>query len=108
MSIGWPTASPTCAPRGSTSSRPKPRMMRGNRIPVDQAIRALEHGILMSDVFWVMHIDEMDIVARPEDHVGYFPTEKEGYPDILALPDLETLRAVPWHERTALVLADFA
>jgi glutamine synthetase len=83
-------------------------MMRGKRLPIDQAARALEHGMLLCDVFWVMHIDEMDLVARPEGHVGYFPTETEGYPDILAVPDLATLRPVPWHERTALVLADFA
>jgi glutamine synthetase len=82
-------------------------MMRGKRLPIDQAARAFDHGMPMCDVFWVMHIDEADIVARPEGHAGYFPTEKEGYPDIVAVPDLETLRAVPWHERTALVLADF-
>jgi glutamine synthetase len=82
-------------------------MMRGKRLPIDQAARAFDHGMLMCDVFWVMHIDEAEIVARPAGHVGYFPTEKEGYPDILAVPDLETLRAVPWHERTAIVLADF-
>ena len=83
-------------------------MMRGKRLPTGQAARAFDHGIPMSDVFWVMHIDEMDIVARPEGHAGYFPTEKEGYPDILAVADLATLRPVPWHERTAIVLADFA
>jgi glutamine synthetase len=82
-------------------------MMRGKRLPIDQAARAFGHGMLMCDVFWVMHIDEAEIVPRPADHLGYFPTEKEGYPDILAVPDLDTLRAVPWHERTALVLADF-
>jgi glutamine synthetase len=82
-------------------------MMRGKRLPIDQAARAFAHGMLMCDVFWVMHIDEADIVPRPEGHAGYFPTEKEGYPDILAVPDVATLRAVPWHERTALVLADF-
>jgi glutamine synthetase len=82
-------------------------MMRGKRLPTDQALRALEHGMPMCEVFWVMHIDEADLVARPEGHAGYFPTEKEGYPDILAVPDLDTLRAVPWHERTAIVVADF-
>jgi glutamine synthetase len=82
-------------------------MMRGKRLPTDQVLRALEHGMLMCDVFWVMHIDEADLVARPADHAGYFPTEKEGYPDILAVPDIDTLRTVPWHERTALVVADF-
>jgi glutamine synthetase len=82
-------------------------MMRGKRLPIAQFERALEHGMLLCDVFWVMHIDESDLVARPENHVGYFPTEKHGYPDILAVPDVNTLRLVPWHERTALVLADF-
>jgi glutamine synthetase len=83
-------------------------MMRGKRLPIDHALRALEHGMALCDVFWVLHIDESAVVARPEGHAGYFPTEKEGYPDILAVPDLDTVRVVPWHERTALVLADFA
>jgi glutamine synthetase len=70
-------------------------MMRGKRLPIDQAARAFGHGMAMCDVFWVMHIDEADIVPRPDGHAGYFPTEKAGYPDILARPDLDTLRTVP-------------
>ena len=40
----------------------------------------------LCDVFWVMHVDESDLVQRPEGHGGYFPTEKQGYPDITRHP----------------------
>jgi glutamine synthetase len=82
-------------------------VMRGKRVPIDQLERLLAHGMAMCDVFWVMHIDETELVTRPDDHVGYFPTERNGYPDILAVPDLETARVVPWHHRTALMLCDW-
>lgn len=82
-------------------------VMRGKRTPIDQLPRMLEHGMPMCDVFWVMHVDESDLVARPDGHRGYFPTEKQGYPDILGVPDLSTLRIVPWHHRTALLLCDW-
>ncbi len=82
-------------------------ILRGKRLPIDQAERALAHGMAMCDVFWVLHVDESDLVPRPDGHVGYFPTERAGYPDILARPDLRTVRVVPWHHRTALLLCDF-
>jgi glutamine synthetase len=82
-------------------------IMRGKRVPLQQVGRLLGHGMALCDVFWVMHIDEGDLVQRPEDHRGYFPTERNGYPDILAQPDLSTVRVVPWHESTALILCDY-
>lgn len=82
-------------------------IMRGKRIPIDQVQRAFDDGMPLCDVFWVMHVDESDLVQRPEGHEGYFPTERNGYPDIVAIPDASTLRVVPWHEKTALVLADW-
>jgi glutamine synthetase len=82
-------------------------IMRGKRVPIGQLQRLLEHGMPLCDVFWVMHVDESDLVLRPDDHSGYFPTERQGYPDILALPDPGTLRIVPWHHRTALMLCDW-
>jgi glutamine synthetase len=82
-------------------------IMRGKRAPIERFQHLLEHGMPMCDVFWVIHIDESDLVPRPRDHAGYFPTERNGYPDITAAPDLATLRVVPWHEGTALVLCDF-
>ena len=82
-------------------------VMRGKRIPIDQMPGVLAHGMPLCDVFWVMHVDESNLVARPLDHVGYFPTERLGYPDIVAVPDLSTARVMPWHENTALILCDW-
>jgi glutamine synthetase len=82
-------------------------VMRGKRLPVSQLRAVLEHGMPLCDVFWVMHVDESDLVARPEGHVGYFPTEKLGYPDITAIPDLSTARLVPWHDDSLLLLCDW-
>ena len=82
-------------------------IMRGKRVPVGQLERLIEHGMPICDVFWVLNVDESVMVPRPPDHTGYFPTETNGYPDILAIPDLATLRQVPWHNSTALVLCDF-
>lgn len=82
-------------------------VMRGKRVPVEQLARVLRHGMALCDVFWVMHIDESALVERPSGHIGYFPTEERGYPDIVVKPDLGTLRLVPWHEDTALLLGDW-
>ena len=82
-------------------------IMRGKRVPLGQLERLLHHGVALCDVLWVMHVDESDLVARPDGHEGYFPTERDGYPDILAVPDVGTLRLVPWQERTALMLCDW-
>jgi glutamine synthetase len=82
-------------------------IMRGKRVPIEQLARLLEHGLPLCDVFWVMHVDESDLVGRPAGHRGYFPSEREGYPDIVAVADPATARVVPWHERTALMLCDW-
>jgi glutamine synthetase len=82
-------------------------VMRGKRVPVGQLPEILEHGMPLCDVFWVMHIDESDLVPRPDMHRGYFPTERQGYPDIRAKPDLTSLRMVPWHTDTALFVCDW-
>lgn len=82
-------------------------IMRGKRLPLDQLPRVLAHGMALCDVFWVMHVDESDLVTRPDELRGYFPTERNGYPDIFARPDVSTLRAVPWHHKTALLVCDW-
>ena len=66
--------------------------MRGKRMPTGQLSRMLEHGMPLCDVFWVMHVDESGLVAKPEGINGYFPTERLGYPDIFAKIDPATLR----------------
>ena len=82
-------------------------LMRGKRLPIGEVQRVLDRGLALCDVFWVMQIDESDLVRRPDGHDGYFPSETEGYPDIYAHPDAGTARVVPWHPRTALVLCDW-
>jgi glutamine synthetase len=82
-------------------------VMRGKRVPIGQMAEILEHGMPLCDVFWVMHIDESELVPRPDGHRGYFPTERQGYPDILAKPDPSSLRIVPWHTDTALLVCDW-
>ena len=80
-------------------------IMRGKRIPIAELARAAEHGIALCEVIWALPVDESEPVQPPPEYAGYFP--RAGYPDMLAFPDLETARVVPWHEHTALVLCDF-
>ena len=80
-------------------------IMRGKRVPIAELDRAAERGIALSDVIWALPVDEVEPVEPPPGHDGWFP--RDGYPDMLAMPDLETARLVPWHDRTALLLCDF-
>ncbi|GFG54836.1 glutamate--ammonia ligase [Mycolicibacterium agri] len=82
-------------------------VMRGKRIPIGQLPTVLDHGLPICDVFWVMHVDESDLVTRPDNYSGYFPTETQGYPDIHAVPDIDSVRIIPWHPNTALMLCDW-
>jgi glutamine synthetase len=80
-------------------------IMRGKRVPIAELARAAERGVALSDVIWALPVDEHEPVQPPPEHAGYFP--RPGYPDMRAVPDLETARIVPWHDRTALLLCDF-
>jgi glutamine synthetase len=80
-------------------------IMRGKRVPIAELDRAAERGIALCDVIWALPVDEVEPVQPPSGHDGWFP--RAGYPDMLAMPDLETARIVPWHDRTALLLCDF-
>lgn len=82
-------------------------VMRGKRVPVQQAGRFLEAGVPMSEEFWVIHVDESGFVDLPRGYRGYFPASSNGYPDILAVPDLSTYRVMPWHGATAILLCDW-
>jgi glutamine synthetase len=80
-------------------------IMRGKRVPIAELDRAAEQGVALSDVVWALPVDEHEPVQPPPGHAGYFP--RPGYPDMRAVPDLETARVVPWHDHTALLLCDF-
>jgi glutamine synthetase len=80
-------------------------IMRGKRLPIAELDRAAQQGIALCDVIWALPVDEVEPVQPPPGHAGYFP--RDGYPDMLAVPDLETARVVPWFDHTALLLCDF-
>ena len=80
-------------------------IMRGKRVPLAELDRAAERGVALCEVIWALPVDEVEPVQPPPGHDGWFP--RAGYPDMLAMPDLETARIVPWHDRTALLLCDF-
>jgi len=80
-------------------------IMRGKRVPIAELDRAAELGVSLCEVIWALPVDEAEPVEPPPGYAGYFP--RPGYPDMRAIPDLETARVVPWHDRTALVLCDF-
>ncbi len=82
-------------------------IMRGKRVPPERLLESAEQGVNICDVFFVIEVDESANVQKPAGLDTYFPTERNGYPDIYAVPDLSTLREVPWHPHTALALADF-
>jgi glutamine synthetase len=80
-------------------------IMRGKRVPVAELDHAAEHGVALCEVLWALPVDEREPVEPPAQHAGYFP--RPGYPDMRAVPDLDTARIVPWHDRTAILLCDF-
>jgi glutamine synthetase len=80
-------------------------IMRGKRLPIAELDRAAERGVALCDVVWALPVDEHEPVQPPPQHAGYFP--RPGYPDMRAVPDLQTARIVPWQDRTAVLLCDF-
>jgi glutamine synthetase len=80
-------------------------IMRGKRVPIAELDRAAARGVSLCEVIWALPVDEREPVQPPAGHTGWFPPA--GYPDMLAIPDLDTARVVPWHDHTALVLCDF-
>src|ERR671930_2294679 len=80
-------------------------IMRGKRVPIAELDRVVERGAALCEVIWALPVDEVEPVQRPPGHTGYFP--RDGYPDMLAVPDLETALIGHWRDDPALVLRDF-
>lgn len=81
-------------------------LLRGKRISVGELPAVVEHGLPMCEVLWALQVDEAQPVQRPDDFPGWFP--QPGYPDIVAVPDVSTLRQRSWEHGAALMLCDFA
>jgi glutamine synthetase len=73
--------------------------LRGKRFPVGQFERIVESGFTLckAALAWDVKCD-----IFPIDLVSF----EEGYPDVIARPIPETLRAIPWREGSAFVLCD--
>jgi glutamine synthetase len=82
-------------------------ILRGKRIAAERFVADPEAGVPLSDLVLVLDV-RGELVARPKHFKGWWPSgETTGHADVLLAPDLSTIRAVPWADRTAIVLADF-
>ena len=77
-------------------------IFRGKRLPADVFLAGLEHGFAQGDVLFGWDIAENLVPGLR------FTNWDTGYADLRMVPDLATLRRVPWEERTAAVICDFA
>lgn len=77
-------------------------VFRGKRLPADVFLEGLERGFAQGDVLFGWDIAE-DLVPGLR-----FTNWDTGYADLRMRPDLATFRTVPWEERVATVICDFA
>lgn len=76
----------------------------GKRVVLDDFVRLCgDHGVPYCNVLFAITRDGMENVFAPEDLSTYFPTHRNGYPDIFFRPDLRSARVLSWHERTVAV-----
>lgn len=80
-------------------------LYRAKRMPADRFAAKDRPGLEFSEYMWAMDVDDYP-QPTPEGIEGW-PDWKTGFGDIEARADLETLRRVPWLERTAMVLCDY-
>jgi glutamine synthetase len=77
-------------------------IFRGKRLPADVFLAGMEHGFAQGDVLFGWDIAENLVPGLR------FTNWDSGYADLRMVPDLATFRLVPWEERTATVICDFA
>ncbi len=87
---------------------------RGKRLPVEDLVRASDHGVPFSDVLFVItHSEDTDegqeLVEPPggAEFPSYFPRKELGFGDVFLRPDLATARYFPWHDGTVGLTGDF-
>jgi glutamine synthetase len=71
--------------------------LRGKVIPAKKATSA--HGLGICDIVYCLTVAD-------EVFDGPLCNPTTGYPDVVVMPDLSTLRAIPWERETGAVLAD--
>jgi glutamine synthetase len=60
----------------------------------------------IADVIAIMDIQD-EMLAKPANYTGWWPSWESGFADMEAIPDLDTFTPVPWIEGSALVICDF-
>lgn len=76
----------------------------GKRVPLADFLNmARGHGVAYCDVLFAITRNGMENVYAPEDATTYFPTHRNGYPDIFFRPDIGSARMLSWHDRTIAV-----
>jgi glutamine synthetase len=82
-------------------------VLRGKRIAADRFVADPTAAVPLSDLALVLDV-RGEVVVRPKHFEGWWPSgETTGHADVLLVPDLSTLRPLPWTDRTGIVLADF-
>ena len=81
-------------------------LMRGKRVAIEELPRLIAEGMPICEVIFALPVDEAEPVRPPAGHRGWFP--RDGYPDILAMPDPASVRVLPWEPRSAIALSDFS
>jgi glutamine synthetase len=68
---------------------------RGKDVPIGEFERAIEHGLAFCSAVMGTDLRHTPVVGG-----------EEGYPDLIAFPDLSTMTLVPWEPGVACCIAD--
>lgn len=81
-------------------------VLRGKFLTASEFLRNPSCPATIGDMTLVF--DSQDGVPLDGPEQGWWPFGADGFRDLQLLPDPSTFRLVPWAERTALVICDFA
>jgi glutamine synthetase len=81
-------------------------VLRGKFLPVPQFEKDLRSPATITDMVFVFDPCDGLPLKGPED--SWWPFGQEGFRELRMLPDPATFRLIPWADRTALLLCDFA
>ena len=73
----------------------------GKRLPVGKFLSVCDRGMSFCSGIYNL-LGDSDIIPELPVIGGF----SQGFPDVVAWPDLNTLRPVAWEDRTALVICD--
>ncbi|MDI5963250.1 glutamine synthetase family protein [Streptantibioticus silvisoli] len=75
-------------------------------LSAEAAISAFSHGVNFSSAIYQMDTGNNVFTAGFEEDSGIDLPELTGFPDVMAVPDPETFRVLPWTDRSGWMLCD--